>query len=178
MGREIRRVPPNWDHPKYTEENSNYSKKAGSYIPLYDEDFETRAREWLDECIAWEDGTHVDLVDHFENKIENPYFWQWEGDPPDPESYRPRFESDPTWYQVYETVSEGTPVTPPFATKEELINYLVEHGDFWDQSRGDGGWDRNSAEGFIDREWSPSLVIIKEPDGSGIMYSPRDGFPE
>ncbi len=53
-------------------------------------------------------------------------FW---GEPPEPNdpTLRPEYEEEPTWFQVYETVSEGTPVTPPFATEQELSDYLVRH---------------------------------------------------
>ncbi len=141
MGREIRRVPPNWKHPR---------KQDGSYQPLYDEDFDTKAKEWKTEFLAWEMGSHPDLQNKPERK-EEMEFWEWHGDPPDRDYYRPKWLIDPTWCQVYETVSEGTPVTPPFATKEELIAYLVEFGDFWDQQRGNGGWPREHAESFIVR---------------------------
>jgi hypothetical protein len=174
MGREIRRVPANWEHPKYTKENARYSDRIDTYIPMYDEDFETAARKWLDECLAWENGTHPTLTEHPQYKTDYPYFWMWDGNPPDKESYRPKFETEPTWYQVYETVSEGTPVTPPFATKQELIDYLVENGDFWDQRRNEGGWDRKSAEQFVEREWAPSLMVYSNPQGN-IVHSPRDG---
>jgi hypothetical protein len=174
MGREIRRVPANWEHPKRTKEDSNLFKKEGEYIPLYDKDFETAARAWLDECITWENGTHPILIEHPEYKDKYPYFWMWDGNPPNKEYYRPKWDSESTWYQVYETVSEGTPVTPPFATKEELINYLVENGDFWDQERGDGGWKKENAEQFIEREWAPSLMLFTSPQGS-IIHAPRDG---
>ena len=78
---------------------------------------------------------------------------------------------------MYETVSEGTPVTPPFATKEELVEYLIEHGDFWDQKRRKEGntimpcdpWTREQAETFVnDTEWAPSGMIINGKYMSGI----------
>lgn len=165
MGREIRRVPANWEHPK---------DEAGHYKPLYDRDYETAARKWLDACIAWDNGTHEDLERHPEYKQEYPFFWLWDGNPPDPDTHRPKFESA-EWYQIYETVSEGTPVTPPFASKEELVEYLVEHGDFWDQSRGTGGWQRQQAEQFVSAEWAPSL-IVKVTNNSIQINGPRDGF--
>jgi hypothetical protein len=40
-----------------------------------------------------------------------------------------------SWWQVWETVSEGSPVTPAFATDDELIDYLVKNGDLWSQRR-------------------------------------------
>lgn len=185
MGREIRRVPANWEHPTQECPHSPYSGGCGQakinggkcFIPLYDRDHDTAAREWLDNAIAWDNGTHEDLIADPSLKERNPYFWQWDGDPPDPETHRPAFDTTADWYQVYETVSEGTPVTPPFATKEELVNYLVEHGDFWDIRRGDGGWSRAAAERFVADEWSPSMIIKTTPD-SITINEPRDGFPE
>lgn len=74
------------------------------------------------------------------------------------------------WWQVWETVSEGSPVTPAFATRDELITYLVEHGDAWDQKRGDGGWAREAAESFVGTGWAPSLI-----GSPGALREPRDG---
>jgi hypothetical protein len=76
------------------------------------------------------------------------------------------------WWQVWETVSEGSPVTPAFSTPEELIEYLVANGDSWDQKRLDGGWERSSAEQFVKSGWAPSLITA-----GGHVYEPRDGHP-
>jgi hypothetical protein len=164
MGREIRRVPPNWEHPK--------DERDGGYIPMYDEDFDTALAEWVTGYELWKKREHPD---YNQDDYERYQYWEMESKPPDPESYRPKFETEPTWYQVYETVSEGTPVTPPFATKEELVNYLVEHGDFWDQRRRHGGWSRDNAERFVNIGWAPSLVTVVSRDGVEIK-SPRDGI--
>jgi hypothetical protein len=161
MGREIRMVPPNWEHPR----DCN-----GDYHPLYDGDYETSARDWMDECLSWEAGTHKDATEY---KAEHPFYWDWDGPPPDKEYYHPKWDNA-TWCQVYETVSEGTPVTPPFATKEELIEYLVENGDFWDQKRGDGGWSRENATAFANRGWAPTFIINQTVEKTTIK-SPRDG---
>lgn len=56
------------------------------------------------------------------------YYWEYEP-PPDPDRHRPAFGAEATWYQVYETVTEGTPVTPPFETLAELVDWLVEKGE-------------------------------------------------
>lgn len=159
MGREIRRVPPNWEHPK---------KEDDHYQPMYDNDFDTRLAEWLAGYELWKKGEHPDYDEKFQ-------YWDWEGSPPDPEYYHPKWEQEPTWYQMYETVSEGTPVTPPFATKEELVNYLVANGDFWDQRRGHGGWARENAERFVEAEWAPSGIFIVSSEGRGEYKAPRDG---
>lgn len=76
------------------------------------------------------------------------------------------------WWQVWETVSEGSPVTPALATREELVAYLVEGGDAWDRKRGDGGWTRENAESFVERAWAPSLIGT-----AGNLHAPRDGAP-
>jgi hypothetical protein len=65
-------------------------------------------------------------------------FAAWEGGPPRPDSYRPAFESAPTAFQVYETVSEGTPISPVFETRDELIDWLVNDGA--GMGIGETGW--------------------------------------
>ena len=166
MGREIRRVPPNWEHPKVSHYDTT-GRKRGDYQPMYDEPFAPAMREWFKKWEAWERGERPEEAENCAT------FWEWSGKPPDPEYYRPDWsEQEATWYQVYETVSEGTPVTPPFSTLLELIAYLVQHGDFWDQERGDGGWSREAAEQFAQMTWAPSLVI----SGTEVR-APRDGMP-
>lgn len=75
-------------------------------------------------------------------------------------------------WQVWETVSEGSPITPVFDTREALIDYLVEGGDGWDRKRGDGGWTRENAESFVSHAWAPSLIGF-----AGELRAPRDGYP-
>lgn len=60
---------------------------------------------------------------------------QHEHEKPNPEHYMPVFDvpaSDLGWV-LYETVSEGTPVTPIFKTAEELVDHLATVGQDWDQ---------------------------------------------
>jgi hypothetical protein len=170
MGREIRRVPPNWEHPK----RQMWRPTKGyvdEYHPLYDEAFAPKMREWIAEWDKWERGERPDYCSEESAKL--PY-WEWAGGPPDPQYHRPDWKDEEmTWWQVYETVSEGTPVTPPFATPEALVDYLATHGDFWDQSRGDGAWSRENAEAFVKRGgWAPSMVVV-----DGVVHMPRDGMP-
>lgn len=145
MGREIRRVPPNWKHPK----NDN-----GEYRRCIDKDYETAARLWESEFMQFMRGNHEAAnygCDHF---------WEWES-PPDEDYCRPAFSEEPTWFQVYETVSEGTPVTPPFATEAELIDWLVNKGEM----RGtqyEQRFSRRAAEQFIKAGSAPSLVVSSE----------------
>lgn len=171
MGREIRRVPADWEHPKYTEETANSRSSVRSYRPLYDNDFQSAADDWLVELDQWRAGEHPSQPCGYCN-----YFWEYSS-PPDEEMHRERkwTEAEATHFQMYETVSEGTPVTPSFATKEGLVEYLVEHGDYWDQSRGTGGWRRENAEQFVESEWAPSMMMLKTDEGTTIK-EPRDGM--
>jgi len=63
----------------------------------------------------------------------------------------------PAW-QVWQTVGEGAPVSPAFATAEELVDYLVEGGDLWDRKRGRPGYVRETAEAFVRSGWVPSVA--------------------
>ncbi len=160
MGREIRMVPPNWEHPK---------NDHGKIQPMHDEDYETAARKWKDGYALWEKGEHPS-----QKKYE---YWEYAGTP-DPEICRPKFTEDPTWFQMYETVSEGTPVSPPFETKAELVDYLVENGDFWDQKRGDGGWKRENAESFVESGFAFTGLIKISKEGGCEIKMARDGQSE
>ena len=171
MGREIRRVPPNWEHPK---------AENGNYMVMHDHDFDTAFQEWIAGYELWKKGGHPEQLDDPERYTDCEY-WEWEGNPPNPDYCRPAFKEEPTWYQVYETVSEGTPVTPPFETKEELVDYLVEHGTFWDVRRvQDGrqpvaGWPQEAAEKFVENEWAPSFMMTID-EGKMDLKSARDGI--
>ena len=174
MGREIRRVTPDWEHPK--RECRHLPPCQDCYQPLYDRDFDAAAGEWLEGLRKWEadeDGERTRAMR--EHGAQCRYFWEWGGSPPDRAHYRPSWtDAVRTHYQVYETVSEGTPVTPHFATKRRLVDYLVEHGDFWDQHRGHGGWLRANAERFVENQWAPSLIVLASAAGADIR-GPRDG---
>lgn len=120
MGREIRRVPPNWLHPTYDENNARSQRDIGKFIPMFDQTFEDAVAEWKKGFLAWEAKKHECYIPEME-------YWEWDS-PPNRECYRPRFTQPATWYQIYETVSEGTPCSPPLKTKDELVNYLMTEG--------------------------------------------------
>lgn len=63
-------------------------------------------------------------------------------------------------WQVWETVSEGSPITPVFPTSEELIQHLAVNGDRWDQRRGEGGWGETRAKAFVEAGWAPSAASV------------------
>lgn len=51
-------------------------------------------------------------------------------------------------WQMWETVSEGSPVTPVYATSEELIAALVADG-----------YEESAATAFVHSGWAPSMVV-------------------
>jgi hypothetical protein len=189
MGREIRRVPPTWEHPMRECRHNPWAGGCATaklndgkcYHPLYDEDAETAWAEWLKEFDEWKAEEFERVIkEHPEHdyKLDEPYsaFCHWHGQPPNAEYYRPKWkEEEATAFQMYETVSEGTPVSPVCATKDALIDYLMNHGDYWSQYRcaesgGDPRWSREAAEGFVKTEWSMSMMITP----SGQMIQPSD----
>jgi hypothetical protein len=162
MGREIRMVPPNWQHPK---------DERGQLRPMYRGNFADKFTQWLADF----DRVRAGDLDEIERECYakpgmNPLA-EWlrdEGMPLRPNGYEPWRKEDATWIQVWETVSEGTPVTPAFPTASELVNYLVAHGDFWDQRRGNGGYTRAQAEAFVKSGWAPSMMVCGDKITTGI----------
>ena len=122
MGREIRKVPPGWQHPP------SDGTRGGRYKPLHygaGGRFETRARAWLAGCAKWEAGERPDYAGD-----DAPlFYWDWEGAPPSQEDYMlvgvP--DSECTHFMLYESTTEGTPQSPAFATLEEVAEYAAEH---------------------------------------------------
>ena len=167
MGREIRMVPPNWEHPKSID---NYGRER--LQPMFDEPFSEAKAEWLDELAKWEAGERPSYFTAEAGDEDLPY-WEYNGNPPERAYYRPWKDEEATWVQLWETVSEGTPVSPPFETADELIAYLAEHGDFWDQKLcmepdwarlwggipGKSGWGHERASAFVKAGWAPSFIV-------------------
>jgi len=145
MGREIRKVPENWKHPKRV---SSYSGKE-EFEPMFDD--YVRMLEYyrgeVDKFIkhmteVWKDGKTI-IYDTTYTDVKEVYEYFTEDDclePPTFDDYIPEGE----WFQLFETVSEGTPLSPPFKTKDELVEWLVNNRDYWDHQ-----WTRPQAEGIV-----------------------------
>jgi hypothetical protein len=86
-------------------------------------------------------------------------------------------------WQVWETVSEGSPITPVFATADELIEHLCTVGTTWDQKSIAQGWQkglptREQATAFVKGSgWVPSAVITVGDDGSATMHKNIEAAP-
>ncbi len=118
MGREVRRVPSNWQHPK---------NDSDSHQPMYDESFREAAISWKAEFLEWEAGKQFDYFKP-EKHPDDFQFWEWGGGPPDRGCYRPDWsEGLRTHYQMYETTTEGTPISPVMESPETLAQWLVDN---------------------------------------------------
>jgi hypothetical protein len=164
MGREIRRVPAGWQHPTEVKQQLIVGRRYGdlrdfqaafanpqyemreAYKPLYDRSYDEARREWHEGKALWNAGTHPD-----QQRDDPPdCTWEeWDGEAPDPDRYRPHWApEDATHYQMYETVSEGTPVSPVFATLDELAVWLVGQG-----------YSPQASREFCRTGWAPSMVM-------------------
>ena len=125
MGREIRRVPELWNHPK---------RQDGGYIPLFDGSFDEAEAEWNLGHAKWQEGLVENYGDGDKWKpIEDQYsdmqYTEYCGARPSPDEYMPVFvEEDCTHIMMYETCTEGTPISPSFKTPEELARWLTDNG--------------------------------------------------
>src|SRR5579872_3685439 len=75
MGREIRRVPPGWEHPKETDPDD---RRGMGYHPMHGENYEQALKEWVDNHNLWVDGEHPDQQEAGSNVK---YYAEWEGNP-------------------------------------------------------------------------------------------------
>lgn len=112
MGREVRRVPKDWVHPLENGLDSQ-GQPLQHHKPLYDADFyQDCANEWI---AAFQKGGLQHALDT-------------EGDPPNRCDYMPEWtEEEATHFMMYETTSEGTPISPACETPEALARWLTDN---------------------------------------------------
>jgi non-ribosomal peptide synthetase component F len=103
MGREVRMVPADWQHPK---------DEHGEFIPMYCESYAEAAAEFM--AAANEKGLQH-AIDEYGVPEEQHYMPDW---PPEQRTH----------YMMYEDTSEGTPISPAFSTPEELARWLADTG--------------------------------------------------
>jgi hypothetical protein len=131
MGREVRRVPGDWQHPMRAGAPCSLCGQAKEgYAPLFD-GFNEAARLWDEGAEKWKGG----LVWSYLNREWKPYdgatgtFEDYAGPRPDPVDYMPDWPAEErVYWQMYETCTEGTPISPPCATPEELARWLADNG--------------------------------------------------
>ena len=150
MGRDVRRVSKNWNHPK----------KNGNYIPLL-EGYAKSLHNWEEGNEKWNLGLVDDYNGGWKQKdTSDMTFEEWYGEKPIKEDYMPDFpEEQKTHYQMYETCSEGTPISPVMETPEELARWLADNGAsaFGDQTATYEDWLHT-----INSGGAPTFYITKE----------------
>ncbi len=160
MGRQVRRVPPGWEHPK---------NDGGSFIPLR----EDSPAAWDLAAAKWAEGLCNDYRGGWEPKSQRDdmTYTEWAGERPDPAECMPEWQdAERTHYMMYEDTTEGTPISPAFASPEELAHWLAATGAsaFGGMTASYEGWLRVANGGF-----APSLII-----SDGAMSSGVDGLTE
>lgn len=141
MGREVRMVPQDWEHPKYDLNhpkvvNEGCTYLVGRYIPKFNQPYTEALAEWKEGKKQWELGFQPNYpagaLSTYEPKADyqKNYSWvEYAGQKPKKEGYMPDWPaSERTHYMMYETTSEGTPISPAFATPEELAKWLADTG--------------------------------------------------
>jgi hypothetical protein len=153
MGREVRRVALGWDPPKmpcrYYHSPASPPCPGWHWHPHFDESYEHAVADWEARKARWESGEDQTALRYPDMSFE-----EWEGEKPDdPDYYRPEWpEGTPLGYCYYETVSEGTPLSPIFATTDELADWLVENEDMSPEG----------ARRFVAAGWAPSMISTPE----------------
>lgn len=158
MGREVRRVPEGWQHPR--DEN-------GHFIPLLKakETFEEKLRKWKIRKAAWDLGIKINWEDKlsWRTKDEDYPFEDYDGSEPKREDYMPYWpEHMCTYLVMYETTSEGTPISPGFKTPEALADWLFRS--------------RASAFGDMTATYEQWLATIKQGFAPSAVFSPSRGL--
>jgi len=134
MGREVRKVPENWEHPK---------DHTGHYLSLLN-GYSKQAEDFLSKAIA--EGLQSAL-DYF-------------GDAPDKKDYMPEWSAEEaTHLMMYEICSEGTPLSPAFPTPEQLARWLVDN-EVSAGGRATATYDQWLT--MIKEGWAPSFVCTPE----------------
>jgi hypothetical protein len=124
--------------------------------------------EWVEGAQKWIAGEHEPQTEWTKGlPLTYEGFAEYEGSPPDPEYYRPDWpEESRTHFQWYENVSEGTPLSPPFATQEELAQFIARTGD-----RVTGPVSIEQARKFVESEFAVSFII----DGGRVIGGMQAG---
>ncbi len=155
MGREVRRVPADWQHP--------IDPSTGEHKPLYDgKDYERLVREWSEGAAKWDEGLRMNYNGGWQpiGDIAAKTYEEWDGERPASENYMPNWPPEQrTHLMMYEDTSEGTPISPAFATPEELARWLddTNASAFGNDGASYEAWLRIARGG-----WAPSMVFTPE----------------
>lgn len=160
MGREVRRVPANWEHPKDTE---------GDLIPLHD-GYTRRVTEWDLENAKWQEGLCSDKGgwQPIGEDYRNMSYAGYAGARPKRKDHMPEWPTEErTHYQMYETCTEGTPISPVMQSPTELARWLVDNNAsaFGGQTATYEQW-----LGMISEGSAPSAMMVGGVMQSGVAF--------
>lgn len=113
-------MPENWVHPT----DGTYPSGQIRHIALLEGCMlEGSLADWDEGHAKWQRGEFPDYASEEDRAMP---FAEWDGPRPDPSDYMPRWaEEEATYWQMYETCSEGTPISPVMADPESLARWLV-----------------------------------------------------
>jgi len=162
MGREIRRVKAGWEHPR---------DGSGEYIPLL-EGFAENHAKWIQECEQFDNGLAWDYARDCWRPITREEYDEGKaeviGEEPVASRYTPDWsEEEKTHFQLYETVSEGTPLSPPMPSLEALAAWLVDGYEYYssdDHRLSYEEWLRMCKAG-----WAPSGLVVNGQYTAGFV---------
>jgi hypothetical protein len=141
MGREVRKVPKDWKHPRRDDGRDGYQPLLEGYTKA--------VKDWT--AKVEKDGLQ-EAIDYF-------------GGAPDRNRYMPEWTPEEADHlMMYEDTSEGTPISPAFKTPEELARWLADNGasSFGSMTATYEQWLAMIGDG-----WAPSAVSI----GGGPLVS-------
>lgn len=119
---EIRRVPPDWQHP---------TDATGKYEPASAVYYGDAVLNWITGHLLLESGMHPAQIEYGNGakKEEMIFFAEMEGPCPDVRDYnREKWTSiQATHFQVYEISSKGTPVLPVMSF-DQFKEYVLREG--------------------------------------------------
>lgn len=158
MGREARRVPADWQHPR---------DERGDYIPLYGRSYKRDVERWDEERAQWDRGLVRDFCTDGWRERPAQYadmpFERWDGARPVESDYMPDWpESERTHWQMYEDTTEGTPISPVMESPEALARWLADNGA--------------SAFGSMTATYEQWLATIRRGSSMGAVFTPTAGL--
>lgn len=169
MGREVRKVPADWQHPKYPDDHYE-PHRQGRYIPLSDFSFAEADAEWSAGYELWQRGLYIRYGSDEPQPIPAEYagmrWTEYHGPRPSPDDYMPDWPAEQrTHLMMYEDTSEGTPISPAFETPEELARWLADNGAsaFANETASYEAWLSVARGG-----WAPSMILTSAGLQSGV----------
>src|SRR5690242_18647936 len=110
MGREVRMVPADWQHPKYPDDHEP-AYQRGRYIPLLPGNrFKARDEEWNEGYAKWQEGFVRAYGEAEKWRKRTPEdgarYSDWESERPSPDDYMPDWPREQcTHLMMYEDTS-------------------------------------------------------------------------